>query len=231
MSDEELKLVAVSALRTLIKSQRINTPTTSLDLLSHVMTTRIPDGLLPHTSPPRFKLTDLAKFEKILEGLSMDWEEGIITLDERDTTKGRGKMIIYELDLHSQGHKRVSLFGKGPSRLAASIASATASSDGSRKRKRVVDEDADSAAGGDEDDEAYEPDENDSRALSSLTTLANLSPEMREIYAFIQRGTAKGRLLAERVSFYLRFLSLRRDSCLESSSDPRRTRLSPYVHI
>jgi mRNA (2'-O-methyladenosine-N6-)-methyltransferase len=63
------------------------------------------------------------------------------------------------------------------------------------KRKRVRDEDADSAAGsGDEVDDAYEEE-----VQKPCTTLANLSKELKEVYAFLQRSTAKGRLLAEQV--------------------------------
>ncbi|KAF9534361.1 MT-A70-domain-containing protein [Crepidotus variabilis] len=162
------------------------------------MTTKVPDGLLPRSPPPKFRLTDLGRFESILRDLAQSWDEVLITLDSAESGSPRGKMVIYELGLHAQGHKQVSLFG-GPSTQAVGLSSITAvSSEGSRKRKRVVDEDADSAAGGDEEDDVYEHEDDDGRGFASSSTLANLSPEMREVYAFIQKGTAKGRLLAER---------------------------------
>lgn len=76
-----------------------------------------------------------------------------------------------------------------------SAGSSDPSGTNSRKRKRIIDEDADSAAG--DDDNSLEEDE----ALgASLSTLATLSTEMREIYTIMQARTAKGRLLAEQVS-------------------------------
>ena len=196
MSDEELKIVAISALKSLISSQRVSTPTTSLDLLTHVMTTKLPDGLLPRSPPPKFRLSDIPLFERILVDLSTTWEEGLITLS-RENASGDGTMTIYELGIHGQGHPRTSLFGSNAGRH-----SSMAINEGSKKRKRVVDEDADSAAGADEEDEALAEDDEDNLAVSP--SLASLSPEMREVYALIQKDTAKGKLLAERVSvFYL----------------------------
>jgi mRNA (2'-O-methyladenosine-N6-)-methyltransferase len=64
-----------------------------------------------------------------------------------------------------------------------------------RKRKRVIDEDADSAAGDDEAEDSFEDVPGSQRA----TTLGSLSKELRDVYSLLQKGTAKGRLLAERV--------------------------------
>lgn len=69
---------------------------------------------------------------------------------------------------------------------------------GSRKRKRVVDEDADSAAGNDNDEEE---EEDIGVGGSQSSTLANLTNQLREVYAILQKSTAKGRLLAEQVYF------------------------------
>jgi mRNA (2'-O-methyladenosine-N6-)-methyltransferase len=66
----------------------------------------------------------------------------------------------------------------------------------SRKRKRIVDEDADSAAGADDEDEEDE-EERARYERRNGTPLAGLSQELREVYALLQRGTARGRLLAE----------------------------------
>jgi mRNA (2'-O-methyladenosine-N6-)-methyltransferase len=204
MSDEERRLVLVTALKYLLTftSIGISTPLTSLDLLSNVLTVPIPLGLLPHSPPPKFRLTDLDGFERLLEELSTTWEEGWITLSrsrrllESATT---GSLMIYEIGLGSGRH--------GPNRtslvhLASTSSTETAST--LRKRKRVVDEDADSAAGdGDDEDEPLASGQADFGSLdrpSGGSTLANLSPEMREVYTFMQKGTAKGRVLAERVS-------------------------------
>jgi len=64
---------------------------------------------------------------------------------------------------------------------------------GSRKRKRVVDEDADSAAG--DEETLLEEDV----LGGSTSSLAKLSADMREAYMILQKSTAKGRLLAEQV--------------------------------
>lgn len=69
-----------------------------------------------------------------------------------------------------------------------------------RKRKRVVDEDADSAAGSEHEEE----DEDEERGMGmgrkpAPSTVDSLSKDMKEVYALLQRGTARGRLLAEQV--------------------------------
>ncbi|KAF9008730.1 hypothetical protein BDQ17DRAFT_71286 [Cyathus striatus] len=131
MSDNELKLLAISALGILFSSQQISTPITSTDLLARVITTKTPSGLFSSSSSPRFRLTDLPKFESILEDLSHTWEDGRISLTGGP---GSGEMTIWEVSLSAVGHPigSVDLLN-------------------SRKRKRVVDEDADSAAGDDDD--------------------------------------------------------------------------------
>jgi mRNA (2'-O-methyladenosine-N6-)-methyltransferase len=62
-----------------------------------------------------------------------------------------------------------------------------------RKRKRVVDEDADSAAGNDDEQDSFEG------LTVGSTTLGNLSKELKEVYTILQKSTVKGRLLAEQV--------------------------------
>jgi len=63
-----------------------------------------------------------------------------------------------------------------------------------RKRKRPpVDEEADSAAGDDADERS-----STNSPPPSATPLAILGKELREVYAILQRATAKGRLMAER---------------------------------
>ncbi|KAJ3504006.1 hypothetical protein NLJ89_g8168 [Agrocybe chaxingu] len=182
MSDDELKLVAQTALTSILASRKFKAPATSLELLTTVMTTKISTGLFPHSPAPKFKLTDLKRFELIIEDIASTWTEGVISFSRDVKT---GKMTIWELATSEQGAGRsgMGLHGSG---------SGLGSGD-SRKRKRVVDEDADSAAG---DDEAL-LEEEDSGQDTFGSTLANLSPEMREVYTLIQKPTAKGRLLAE----------------------------------
>jgi mRNA (2'-O-methyladenosine-N6-)-methyltransferase len=197
MSDDELRLVLVTALKHLLTSTPIgvSTPLTSLDLLARVLTVPIPSGLLPHSPPPKFRLTDLDRFERLLQELSTTWEEGWIGLSTTSRID-TGNMVVYEIGL-----------GRRPNRTSITHSISTSSTETAstlRKRKRVVDEDADSAADDAEDeDDPLASGQGDVGSLdgpSGGSTLENLSPEMREVYTFMQKGTAKGRLLAERVS-------------------------------
>ncbi|KAF8559085.1 MT-A70-domain-containing protein [Imleria badia] len=116
------------------------------------------------------RLTDLHRLESVLESLSSRWEHGILSLSREG-----GALTI--TDVH--------------------LGNAMAEVVNPRKRKRPpVDEEADSAAGDDLD-------ERSSRSIThspppSATPLANLGKELREVYAILQRATAKGRLMAER---------------------------------
>lgn len=117
------------------------------------------------------RLTDLHRLEIALESISSRWEHGRLSLSCEN-----GVLTIADVHL---GNASVDTLNP-------------------RKRKRLpVDEEADSAAGDD-------PDEHSSRSIShspppSATPLANLGKELREVYSILQRATAKGRLLAERV--------------------------------
>ena len=154
----------------------------------------MPLGLLPdgiHT--PRFRLTDLRRFEKIVEDLAQTWTEGKIVVSRDDGTK---KLMIWEVVLQQEngsigGNKLV----MGAESFSSIGSGGDMSGSGSKKRKRVVDEDADSAVG---DEESY-LDEEEDNARDSHSSLANLSKEMREVYTILQKSTAKGRLLAEQV--------------------------------
>ena len=140
----------------------------------------MPLGLLPDgIRTPRFRLTDLSRFEKILEDLAQTWTEGRIVILRDDDSK---KLMIWGAVLQQQNGLMGSFSSSG----------GDASGFGSKKRKRVVDEDADSAVG---DEESYLDEEED----NSRSSLANLSKEMREVYTILQKSTAKGRLLAEQV--------------------------------
>lgn len=183
MSDDALKIVASTALQSIFGSGKVSTPISAMSLLTRVIGFKLPAGLFPDSPPPRFRLTDLARFESILESLSTNWDRANMTL-----VRENGELTVVEVVLASSS-------GQGGS-------SATGTTLGesflnSRKRKRVVDEEADSAAGDDEsDDPAYE----EQGLLRASSTLANLNKEQREIYAMMQRSTAKGRLLAEQVN-------------------------------
>ena len=169
MSEEQLKLVASSTINGLFSSGKVSAPISSMDLLSRVISVGPPAGLLP-TPPPRFRLIDLPKFESILDSLSQNWDHGLITLARDD--KG---ITIMDVNLDSPGS--VNIF--------AGL--------NTRKRKRVVDEDADSAAGSDDGQDSFEG------PTSGSTTLGSLSKELKEVYTILQKSTAKGRLLAEQV--------------------------------
>ncbi|EFI27657.1 m6a methyltransferase [Coprinopsis cinerea okayama7 len=197
-----------------------------MELLTHVVTTKLPPGLLPNKStPPRLRLTDLKRFEKIIEDLARTWEDGRISYSREQMGAGssaeasgsngfnkaeEGTMMIWEVTLGAKAFGLLETGSIGDRTLDES----SSGGPGLGKRKRIVDEDADSAAGNDDDDDIYhegtrsprrqtvgvglefEPaiDGASGRATSSL---GNLSKELREVYSILQRGTAKGRLLAE----------------------------------
>ena len=179
--EEKLKLLASQSLHTLFSSQVVETPITSFDLLARVIAAGAPPSILPsNEKAPTFRLTQLPLFDKILKSLVDSWEFGKITL----SNEGEGELIVADVRLGESSTTR-----KSP-----------APSHG-KKRKRVLDEDADSAAGN------VEEEEEDPRLKGPApSTLDSLSNEMREVYSLLQRGTAKGRLLAEQVSTLLLFL-------------------------
>ncbi len=180
MSNDGLRIVATTALKILLGhgSYALSPPITSTDLLTKIMTTKLPSSLFPESSAPtpRFKLTDQRKLEDVLEALSQPqaWDEGYISIS-RD--KDTGEMTIWEI-------------GLGPRKLNAGT-----------KRKRIVDEEADSAAGSSNEEE----EEVNAAGASSWTksALGGLNKDMRAVYALLQKSTAKGKLLAEQVSFLL----------------------------
>ena len=122
---------------------------------------------------PSFRLTDLKKLEFILEQLSESWDAGSISV-LRDAT-GLTIMNVYLNGSRSPLHFR-------------------------RKRKRPVDEDADSA----EENEANLAASRESKS-PTVPSINNLSKELQEIYALLQRGTARQKLLCEQVWLQLLF--------------------------
>ncbi|KAG2158934.1 MT-A70-domain-containing protein [Suillus bovinus] len=170
MNDDELSLLVSTGLQTLLTSGRISTPLTSMDLLLALISFRPSTSAAPSLTIPR--LTDLAHVEKVLEALSSNWDHGSILLSHEGGE-------FYIMDVHL-GNPHV-LEAINP-----------------RKRKRApIDEDADSAAGNSPDEISSSNGENDS-SISMNTPLGNLSKDLKEVYAILQKSTAKGRLLAER---------------------------------
>ena len=182
MLDDQLRLVTTTALKLILRdaSHSIVPPLTSMQLLTMIMTTQLPSGLFPSSSQPtpRFRLTDLHRLESILEGLSQPhaWNEGYISVSRDNDT---GELTIWEV-------------GLGPREISTGT-----------KRKRVVDEEADSAAGSGGDDES---ETNSPGGFGwAKSALGGLSKEMRDVYALLQKGTAKGKLLAEQVKLFPNF--------------------------
>ncbi|THH17629.1 hypothetical protein EW146_g3242 [Bondarzewia mesenterica] len=173
MSEEQLKVVAAASIYSLGSAAKICPPMSSIDLLTTIISSGTPAGLFDSSvSPPSFRLTDLSRFESILESLAQQWDQGCISI-ARD---GTGLTVM---DIH---------IGSGSKSGVITAASAGTG----KKRKRVVDEDADSAAGSaDEAEDVYE------ETKKPVTALGCLSKELKEVYAILQKSTAKGRLLAE----------------------------------
>jgi mRNA (2'-O-methyladenosine-N6-)-methyltransferase len=179
MSDDELRVVAIAAIHSLVNSGKLSLPLSVMDLLAQVVAFKVPAGLLPNSSSKaRFRLTDKSRFESILQDLSHTWDQGTLSLSREN-----GQLIIMDISLDA-GHPHQALAGtEGRSGAALN----------SRKRKRVIDEDADSAAGDDDAEDSLE----DVLVSQRATTLGSLSKELRDVYSLLQRSTARGRLLAE----------------------------------
>ncbi|KAG1755982.1 MT-A70-domain-containing protein [Suillus lakei] len=169
MTDDELSLLVSTGLQTFLTSGRISTPLTSMDLLLALISFRPSTSASGLTMP---RLTDLPRVEKVLEALSSGWDHGSILLSHEG-----GELHITDVHL-------------GSSRVLEAI--------NPRKRKRApIDEDADSAAGNNPDEISSSNGENDS-FISMNTPLGSLCRDLKEVYAILQKSTAKGRLLAER---------------------------------
>ncbi|KAI0939561.1 hypothetical protein AcV5_000939 [Taiwanofungus camphoratus] len=171
--DDKLKIVASSALQSLFASKKVVVPISAFDLLTRVIASGPPpSGLLPGPGPPpRFRLTDRTRFEAILESLAQSWDHGHISVSREEPDGG---LTVMDVQLGTPGGLALG-----------------------RKRKRVVDEDADSAAGDAEQEEEERFEQMRARMKPAPSTLASLSKDMRAVYNILQRSTAKGRLLAE----------------------------------
>jgi mRNA m6A methyltransferase catalytic subunit len=118
-------------------------------------------------NPPPLRLYELSRFDSILESLSVDWDHGTIILSH-----DKSGLTIMEFKLAPQAYN------------------------GSKKRKRPVDEEAESDSEADREHHERVERRNITPTVSSLS---NLSKEMKEVYSILQRPTAKGKLLAEKV--------------------------------
>lgn len=183
-ADDKLKLVASAAVQSLFSTNAVNAPISSFDLLTRIIASGPPPSrLLPGKGPaPRLRLTDLSRFERILEQLSESWDGGRITLSREETD---GELTVMDVQL---GAPR-----EGPTPRPQATPQG-------RKRKRVVDEDDDSAAGRAAEEETPERTE---AWKPPPSTLESLNKTMKEVYNLMQQATAKGRLLAEQVSTFV----------------------------
>nr|VWO97305.1 Zn(2)-C6 fungal-type domain-containing protein [Ganoderma boninense] len=180
--EDKLRLVAASALENLFSSRAVSAPISSFDLLARIIALGPSPGLFPdHAPPPRFRLIDLARLERILEHLSEKWENGKIVLSREENSDGG--LTVMDVQLGIPSHDQGDRLPTSPVR---------------RKRKRVVDEDDDSAAGGKDEEETPEVEKPESWKPPP-STLDSLNKTMKEVYALVQQSSAKGKLLAEQV--------------------------------
>ena len=173
MSDALLPEIS-SAVRSLFSSRAVTTPISSLNLLGRVITSS--------RKAPLLRLHDLHRFETILEALSQPhgWEHGTIKV-LRDAT---GVVVMNVVLVKRQAH--VPYDGGGALYNP-------------KKRKRPpVDEEAESRDGSEHGQSSLEEEEI-CPPKPTVSSLSNLSEEMKEIYEILQKPTAKGRLLAEQV--------------------------------
>ncbi len=185
--EDKLKVVASAALGTLFSSHAVTAPISSFDLLTRVVASGPPSGLFPDSEPaPRFRLIDLPRFERILERLSDSWDQGKITLSRDEEADGSLTIMGVQLGAAASGSGQTERSQVSPMK---------------RKRKRVVDEDDDSAAGRAEEEDATPDLKEKDTWKPPPGTLESLNKTMKEVYALMQLPSAKGRLLAEQVSF------------------------------
>ena len=172
MADPLLPEVS-SAIRSLFSSRVATTPTSSLNLLGRVIASS--------RKAPLLRLHELHRFEAILEALSQPqgWEHGTITL----LKNASGVVVMNVILLKKLTH--VPYDGNVLSNP--------------KKRKRPpVDEEAESREGSEHEHSSLEEEEIPP-PKPTVSSLSNLTEEMKEIYEILQKPTAKGRLLAEQV--------------------------------
>ncbi|KAF9780075.1 MT-A70-domain-containing protein [Thelephora terrestris] len=160
-----------SAIRSLFSSRAATTPISSLNLLGRLIASS--------RKAPLLRLHELHRFEAILESLSQPqgWEHGGITL-----LKNASGVVVMNVVLVK---KLIQVPYDGSNSLA-----------NPKKRKRPVDEEAESQEGSEHGQSSLEEEEI-RPPKPTASSLSNLSEEMKEIYEILQKPTAKGRLLAE----------------------------------
>lgn len=163
-----------SAVCSLFSSRVVTTPISSLNLLGRVIASS--------RKAPLLRLYELQRFEAILETLSQPqgWDHGTITL-----LKNTSGVVVMNVILVKK--------------LAQVPYDGSTTLSNPKKRKRPpVDEEAESREGSEhghsslEEEEIHPP-------KPTVSSLSNLSEEMKEIYEILQKPTAKGKLLAEQV--------------------------------
>ena len=177
MADPLLPEVS-SAIRSLFFSRVVTTPISSLNLLGRV--------ICSSRKAPVLRLHELHRFDAILEALSQPqgWEHGTITL--LNNASGVTVMNVVLVKKSAQ----VPYDGSG-------------SFSNPKKRKRPpVDEEAESREGSEHGQSSLEEEEIHT-PKPTVSSLSNLSEEMKEIYEILQKPTAKGKLLAEQVCPFL----------------------------
>lgn len=120
---------------------------------------------------PAFRLTDQPVLERCLRTLAKSWEHGYVFLQLDQA----GQLVLVDAQLG------------GSTRPVE------------RKRKRCPEDDADSAAGSDAEDSVGAEEEVHPADSEAGPRLGQLSVELKEVYALLQQGTAKAKLLAEEV--------------------------------
>ncbi|KAH9943116.1 MT-A70-domain-containing protein [Epithele typhae] len=174
--EDKLKVIASTALESLFSRNTVKTPISSFDLLTHVISLGTSPGVVPGSGPsPRFRLVDLARFDRILERLADHWDCGKIVVSRDEDPDGGLTVMDVQLGVVSTSQ---------PERSPP------------RKRKRPVDEDDDSAVGRTQEAEESTP-EKVVRWSPPPGTLESLNKVMKEVYGLMQQSTAKGKLLAE----------------------------------
>jgi len=192
-----------SAIRSLFSPIAVTTPISSLNLLGRVIASS--------RKAPLLRLHELHRFEAILETLSQPqgWEHGTITL-----LKDASGVTVMNVGLIKKS-TQVPYDGSG-------VVS------NPKKRKRPVDEEAESREGSEhgqsslEEEEIHPP-------KPTVSSLSNLNKEMKEVYELLQKPTAKGRLLAEQVLSHLKVHPLRIHLSRVSSVDPSTAVSSRFV--
>ncbi|KAJ3759019.1 MT-A70-domain-containing protein [Lentinula raphanica] len=214
-----------SALLTIFTSSTLRTPISSKHLLIKVI------GCL---KTGVFKLSDLGKFERALEKLSLG--EGETKEGEAGVEEAATKTMQLTLTREPNGHLTLLdvVLPSGISTTTSGLdfrpSTSTATGVGGKrllgKRKRVVDEEADSAAGSGESDDEDDIGENDNVAggIEGEKTgggLAGFSKEQREVYKLVQLPSAKRRLLAEEFRSSLPFEPICRQITKAACSNSR----------